>query len=64
LQEKEQEAVTKTAKALTEAELDAALVEMDRDGSGEVDFNEFWQWWEENQLSESTGFFGRLFGKK
>ena len=56
--------MTKTAKALTEAELDAALVEMDRDGSGEVDFNEFWQWWEQNQLSESTGFFGRLFGKK
>lgn len=28
----------------SEEELDTAMSEMDRDGSGEVDFNEFWEW--------------------
>ena len=32
-------------KALNDQNLDLAMKEMDKDGSGEVDFNEFYQWW-------------------
>eukprot|EP01043_Picozoa_sp_COSAG02_P059618 COSAG02_NODE_7632_length_2925_cov_1.298655_3_plen_70_part_00 len=30
---------------LTDAQLDQAMVEMDEDGSGEVDFEEFFDWY-------------------
>ena len=32
-------------KALNDQNLELAMKEMDKDGSGEVDFNEFYQWW-------------------
>lgn len=31
---------------LTEAQLDAGMAQMDSDGGGEVDFNEFYVWWD------------------
>jgi Ca2+-binding EF-hand superfamily protein len=34
-------------KPMSEAQLDAAMKEMDEDNSGEVDFDEFKQWWEQ-----------------
>lgn len=37
----------------TEAELDAAMVEMDADGSGEVDFDEFRAWFKQSKGSAS-----------
>ena len=30
---------------LTKVKLDAAMMDMDEDGSGEVDFDEFKDWW-------------------
>ena len=30
---------------LTDKELDAAMAEMDEDGSGALDIDEFWTWW-------------------
>jgi calmodulin len=30
---------------LTDAQLDQAMIEMDEDGSGEVDFEEFFDWY-------------------
>ena len=29
----------------SKVELDAAMAEMDEDGSGGIDFSEFYQWW-------------------
>eukprot|EP01052_Picozoa_sp_SAG31_P007365 SAG31_NODE_351_length_17237_cov_7.010445_9_plen_114_part_00 len=34
---------------LTDEELNTALVEMDADGSGEVDFGEFYDWWSQDK---------------
>ena len=31
--------------ALNKVEVDAAMAEMDKDGSGGVDFDEFYTWW-------------------
>jgi Ca2+-binding EF-hand superfamily protein len=35
----------KLGKVLTEAELDAMMAEIDTDGGGDVDFDEFHGWW-------------------
>ena len=42
-------------------ELDAAMAEMDADGSGEVDFEEFMAWWERHRDDPGGGLFGGLF---
>ena len=40
-------------KRLDDAGLDAAMAEMDRDGSGGVEFDEFLTWWEETGQAQS-----------
>ena len=40
-------------KKLADNQLDTAMAEMDRDGSGEVDFQEFLAWWEESGQTQS-----------
>ena len=39
-------AAERLGQAMNEEELDAAMLEMDNDGSGEVDYDEFLAWWD------------------
>ena len=39
---------------MSEAEMDQAMQEMDGDGSGEVDFEEFQSWWDARRTSRET----------
>ena len=44
---------------LAQAELSAAMSEMDGDGDGSVDFGEFWKWWQGQAARERiTGTTG------
>ena len=45
---------------LSEPELDSAMAVMDADGSGEVDLQEFTEWFKKNK-EEKGGLFGGLF---
>eukprot|EP01052_Picozoa_sp_SAG31_P012589 SAG31_NODE_740_length_12438_cov_10.788719_6_plen_132_part_00 len=44
---------------MQEADLDAAMKEMDEDGNNEVDFDEFVTWWK-TEKADDTGLRGRL----
>jgi hypothetical protein len=47
------ELVRHLGKRLDDAALDAALAEMDKDGSGSVEYDEFVTWWEETGQTQS-----------
>eukprot|EP01051_Picozoa_sp_SAG22_P002373 SAG22_NODE_104_length_20159_cov_5.877517_12_plen_109_part_00 len=42
-------------KNLSEKELWQAMSEMDEDGSGEVDFEEFYEWWMDEDKASASG---------
>jgi len=52
------------------AELEAAMAELDPDGSGEISFEEFYLWWQKHEAGEAGGAGGEggaggnsVFGK-
>jgi hypothetical protein len=52
---------------LTDAQLAEAMAEMDADGNGSVDFEEFWAWWQDRLAgkdSKSSAFGKALFQSK
>eukprot|EP01044_Picomonas_judraskeda_P000345 COSAG03_NODE_15_length_22165_cov_72.809934_14_plen_584_part_00 len=54
-------AAERLGQAMNEEELDAAMLEMDNDGSGEVDYDEFLAWWDRRKAQGKGGLFGGLF---
>jgi hypothetical protein len=54
-------AAERLGQSMSEQELDAAMSEMDEDGSGEIDFDEFLSWWDRRKASGKGGLFGGLF---
>ena len=56
-----EQAAERLGQHMSPDELDAAMAEMDADGSGEVDFEEFMAWWERHRDDPGGGLFGGLF---
>eukprot|EP01043_Picozoa_sp_COSAG02_P040242 COSAG02_NODE_3240_length_7111_cov_9.714632_3_plen_613_part_00 len=54
-------AAERLGQTMSEEELDAAMLEMDEDGSGEVDYDEFLAWWDRRKAEGKGGLFGGLF---
>jgi hypothetical protein len=54
-------AAERLGQTMSQEELDAAMLEMDGDGSGEIDYDEFLAWWDRRKAKGKGGLFGGLF---
>ena len=52
--------VARLGKRLTDQQLSEAMDEMDEDGSGEVDYEEFEEWWKETAQKKGSALGGVL----
>ena len=55
-------ALMQGGKPLSKTQLQVAMRDMDKDNSGEVDFDEFYVWWKVHSTA-SPGLFKRIFGR-
>jgi Ca2+-binding EF-hand superfamily protein len=59
-------------KAANDLQTDAAFMAIDKNGDGDITFEEFWEWWQANAargrgdglFDRMTSYFGRRKGKK